>query len=135
MLSLPPDMFTIEQLNDLHDRLGTMETFPEYVRALRSAGVRSFDSYLFDGHSEFFGSDGHMVQSGAAHETLTIADISNQQSFLDQLHLHSQHKTSYLEMSKGLAESGVERWSVDTTRMTMTYYDNAGNQMLVEALE
>jgi len=76
-----------------------------------------------------------MVQSGAAHETLTVADISNQQSFLDQLHIHSQHKTSYLEMSKGLAESGVERWSVDTTRMTMTYYDNAGNQMLVEALE
>jgi uncharacterized protein YbcV (DUF1398 family) len=43
--------------------------------------------------------------------------------------------TSYLEMSKGLAESGIEKWTVDTNRMTMTFYDKAGKEMLVEAIE
>ena len=38
-------------------------------------------------------------------------------------------------MSKGLAESGIEKWTVDTSRMTMTFYDKAGNEMLVETIK
>jgi uncharacterized protein YbcV (DUF1398 family) len=38
-------------------------------------------------------------------------------------------------MSKGLAESGIEKWIVDVNRMTMSYVDRAGNEMLVEAIE
>jgi uncharacterized protein YbcV (DUF1398 family) len=128
-------MFTIEQINDLHDRLGTMETFPQYVRALKSAGVQRYDSYLVDGHSEYFGAEGYTVKSLAVHAQLTVADTSNRQEFLEHLKLHNQHKTSYLEMSQGLAESGIEKWTVDTNRMTMTFYDKAGNEMLVEAIE
>lgn len=48
-------MSTIEQINALHDRLGNAETLFEYVRALNAIGVEKFDSYLIDGHSEFFG--------------------------------------------------------------------------------
>jgi hypothetical protein len=44
-------MFTIEQINDLHDRLGSARTFREYVRALKALGVERCDSYLADGHS------------------------------------------------------------------------------------
>jgi uncharacterized protein YbcV (DUF1398 family) len=128
-------MFTIEQINDLHDRVGTMETFPQYVRALKSAGVETYDSYLVDGHSEYFGRDGYAVKSPALHEKLTVADTSNREEFLEHLNLHNQHKTTYLEMSRGLAESGIEKWTVDTNRMTMTFYDKAGNEMLVEAIE
>jgi hypothetical protein len=36
-------------------------------------------------------------------------------------------------MSKGPADSGVERWTVDTTRMT-PFYDRGGNALLVEAI-
>ena len=128
-------MFTIEQLNDLHDRLGTMETFPQYVRALKSAGVERYDSYVVDGHSDYFCRDSYMVKSPAVHEKLTVADTSNREVFLEHLSLHNQHKTSYLEMSRGLAESGIEKWTVDTNRMTMTFYDKAANEMLVEAIE
>jgi hypothetical protein len=32
-------MFTIEQINDLHDRLGSARTFSEYLRALKAIGV------------------------------------------------------------------------------------------------
>jgi hypothetical protein len=37
-------MFTIEQINDLHDRLGSAKTFPEYVRGLKALGVERSDS-------------------------------------------------------------------------------------------
>jgi len=56
-------MFTIEQTNDLHARLGSARTFPAYVLALKGLGVERYDSYLSDGHSEYFGRDGHTVVS------------------------------------------------------------------------
>ena len=34
-----------------------------------------------------------------------------------------------------LAESGVAKWTFDTIRMTMTYYDQAGNEMLAEEVK
>jgi Protein of unknown function (DUF1398) len=54
-------MFTIEQINDLHARLGNAKTFPDYVRALKTLGVERYDSYLADGHSEYEGQGGHRV--------------------------------------------------------------------------
>jgi uncharacterized protein YbcV (DUF1398 family) len=39
-----------------------------------------------------------------------------------------------LEMSRGLADSGVEKWTFDTHKMTITYYDKDGTELLVEAI-
>jgi len=38
-------------------------------------------------------------------------------------------------MSRGLAQSGIERWTVDTGRMTMAFHDKAGKEMLVEQIK
>jgi len=127
-------MFTIEQINELHNRLGSANTLLEYVRALRAVGVERYDSYVTDGHSEYFGKDGHMVPSPPAHETLLVAETSNRESFLRHLKLHEQGETTYIEMSQGLAESGIEKWSVDANRETMTFLDKEGHEMLVERI-
>jgi uncharacterized protein YbcV (DUF1398 family) len=37
-------------------------------------------------------------------------------------------------MSKGLAQSGIEKWTVDAVRMTVTFYDKAGREMLIEQI-
>jgi len=37
-------MFSIEQINDLHARLGSARTLPEYVLALKGLGVERYDS-------------------------------------------------------------------------------------------
>jgi hypothetical protein len=37
-------------------------------------------------------------------------------------------------MFSGLAESGIEKWTVNTGRMSMTFYDKAGREMLVEEM-
>ena len=128
-------MFTIEQINDLHARLGEAETLFEYVRSLNAIGVEKYDSYLTDGHSEYFGKRGHKVISPPAHDKLSIAEKSNRENFLKHLKLHEQGKTTYIEMSKGLAESGIEKWTVDTGKLTMIFYDKAGSEMLVENIK
>jgi len=125
---------TLDQINDIHDRLGNAETLAAYVGALKALGIEKYDSYLTDGHSDYFGVHGEKVSSPPAHDKLSIAETSNKDTFLKHLKLHEQGKTSYVEMSQGLAESGIEKWTVDTNQMTMIFYDKAGNEMLVETI-
>jgi uncharacterized protein YbcV (DUF1398 family) len=128
-------MFTLEQINRVHDQLGKATTLPQYLRALKAIGVDKCDSFVTDGHSEYSGKEGHKVISSPEHEELKIAAISNREAFIKHLNLHSQRKTSYLEMSRGLADSGIEKWRFDTNKMTMTYYDKASNVMLLEEIK
>src|SRR5215469_18169032 len=107
-------MFNLEQINRIHDQLGKAATLAQYLQALKAIGVDKCDSFISDGHSEYFGKEGHKVSSSSAHEKLKIADISNREDFIKHLDLHNQRKTSYLEMSKGLAGSGIEKWTFDT---------------------
>jgi uncharacterized protein YbcV (DUF1398 family) len=127
-------LFTLEQIHDIHDRLGSMERFAEYVRELGAIGVERYDSYLTDGHSEYFAEDGRSVVSAAVHEVLAVADATDREKVVEHLGRHELGRTSYLEMSKGLADSGVEKWTVDTNAMTLTYIDKQGRGLVTEAI-
>jgi uncharacterized protein YbcV (DUF1398 family) len=128
-------MFTLEQINNIHDRFGKADTLAQYLEALKNIGVDKCDSFIADGHSEYLGKGGHRVISPPVHHKLSIADTSNRERFLEHLSLHNQGMTNYVEMSKGLADSGIEKWTFDTNKMTMTYYDKDGNEILVEAIK
>lgn len=130
----PITMFTIEQINSIHDRLGNADTLADYLNALAAIGIHKYDSYLTDGHSEYFGAQGEKVISPPAHEKLSIAETSNRETFLKHLKLHQEGKTNYVEMSQGLADSGIEKWTFDTTRLTITYYDKSGAEILTETI-
>ncbi len=95
-------MFTLEQINDAHDRLGNAATLAAYLRELISIGVASFTSYLCDGHSEFFGSGGYSLESPAAPKQLTIGDAGNRERTIGQLPLYSQQKHHLVDSAKGL---------------------------------
>lgn len=127
-------MFTLQQIDDLHARLGKAKTLAQYVRALHAIGVEHYDSYLTDGHSEYFGKDGYKIVCPPVHDLLVIAEVSQRDSFLQHLRRHELGETGYMDMSRGLAESGIEKWSVDAEGMTMTFYDRAGNAMLVNRI-
>jgi uncharacterized protein YbcV (DUF1398 family) len=125
-------VYTIEQIEELHGRLGSAATMADYVRSLAAIGVVSYDSYVSDGHSEYLGHDGHGVISQPEHDQLTVAVDSDRKVFLNVLRRHERGETSYLEMSRGMADSGVEGWTVDTHAMTMTFHDRSGEILLAE---
>jgi len=83
-------VFTIEQIEELHRRLGSAETLADYVRSLADIGVVRYDSYVSDGHSEYFGHDGHRVTSQPVHEQLSVAVDSDRTAFLDHLRHHER---------------------------------------------
>ena len=127
-------MFTLEQIDDTHDRFGHQDTLVQYLRALNAIGVERSESFIADGHSEYFGKGGETVVTPSAHEVLTIAGTSSRDGLLEHLARHGEGKTSYVEMSTGLAQSGVEKWTFDTSALTITYYDKAGHELLTEAI-
>jgi aminoglycoside 6'-N-acetyltransferase len=129
-----PD-FTLEQIHDIHVRLGTMEQFPAYVRALNAIGVEQYESFLTDGHSEYFGRALTTVRSEPVHDPLEVSDVSDREAVVDHLRLHEAGKSSYIELSTGLADSGVEKWTVDTSAMTLTFVDKRGTALVVQAID
>lgn len=69
------------------------------------------------------------------HEVLPVAETGQCETFLQHPRRHERRETTYLEMSRGLAQSGIEKWTVDTGRMTMTFSDKADREMLVEQIK
>src|SRR5690349_20241331 len=78
-------MFTLEQINAIHDQLGSAESLAQYVKALSALGIETYDSYIMDGHSEYVGKNGQKVISPSTHEMLTITDTSDKETFLKHL--------------------------------------------------
>jgi uncharacterized protein YbcV (DUF1398 family) len=127
-------VFTLAQIEELHGRLGRAESLSEYVRSLAALGVERYDSFVSDGHSEYMGADPLRVTSPAVHDELTVALTSDRDALSDHLRRHGEGSTNYLEMSKGLADGGIVKWTVDTHAMTMTFYDRAGEALLIEQI-
>ena len=127
-------MFTIADVEAVHDRLGAADTLREYLCELNAIGVARSDSFLSDGHTEYFSEGGYKVIGAPTHETLIVAACASLDQTRDHLQRHSRGETSYIEMSKGLAASGIEKWTFDTKRMTISYCDAAGNEVLMEEI-
>jgi len=127
-------MFTIDQINEAHAKIKSGADFPIYIQDLFGLGVTGFETYVDDGRTVYFGDAGIKTQSAAKYTALKLADESDKDQFQEDLKDHQQGKTSYQTFCLDCAWSGVEKWVVDMAKMTCTYYDKAGNEMLAEAI-
>lgn len=127
-------MFTIQQIKEAHSKVKSGADFPKYIQDIIQLGVESYESFVSDGHAEYYGSDGYKTQSDAKYPSLVIAAQSDKIQFQKDLKEHQQGKTAYLTFCRISAEWGVEKWVVDMSKMTCTYYDKSGNELLVETI-
>lgn len=127
-------MFTIEQIKTAHSKVKSGADFPQYVQDLIHLGVTSYESFVADGHTDYHGQADYKTSSPGKYETLTIAEKSNIEQFKSDLKAHQQGKTDYMTFCNDCAKSGVEKWEVCMKKMTCTYYDKAGKEMLEEII-
>lgn len=126
--------FTLEQIEKVHNELGNANTLSDYARGLNALGVLSYDSYVTDGHSVYYGKNGYSITSPALHEVYPMAKKSDIASFQEIMRRSQAGKIGYEDMVKGLAHSGIEKWTMDTEKMTFTYTDVSGAKVLIEEL-
>jgi uncharacterized protein YbcV (DUF1398 family) len=127
-------MFTIDQIKAAHSKVKSGADFPNYIQELIQLGVTSYETYVSDGHTEYFGKDAYQTSTTPTYDTLFIAEISNAEQFKMDLKAHQQGQTDYPTFCKDCAKSGIEKWTVAMDKMTCTYYDKAENELLTEII-
>ena len=127
-------MFTIQQIHEAHSKVKSGADFPKYMQDIIAFGVTSFETFVFDNHTNYYGVNDFQIASVGFSETLTIADESNVEQFKSDLKSHQQGNTDYMTFLNDCAKSGVEKWIVVMDKMTCSYYDKVGNEMVVEVI-
>lgn len=127
-------MFTVEQIKEAHSKVKSGADFPGYIREIKQLGVTAFETWTIDSHTEYFGKDGYQTKSKSMYENLVISDNSDKEKFKHYLKIHQQGETDYFTFCKHCAETGVKKWFVCLDSLTCTYYDKAGNEILVEQI-
>jgi len=127
-------MFTLQQIQEAHSKVKSGADFPKYMQDIIALGVTSFETFVFDNHTNYYGKDNYHIASKGFSETLSVADESNVEQFKSDLKAHQQGKTDYMTFLTDCAKSGVEKWMVVMDKMTCSYYDKAGNEMVVEVI-
>lgn len=127
-------MFTVVQIDQAHEKVKTGADFPKYIQEIKQMGVTAFETWVIDGHTEYFGKNDYQTISRPQYGNLTIADISDSEKFSRLLKTHQQGETDYFTFCKHCAETGIEKWLVRLDEMTCTYYDKAGNKILEEQI-
>ena len=127
-------MFTIDQIKAVHSKVKSGADFPAYIQDLKALGVIYYETFVSDGHTDYFGANDYKTSSPALYVPLMIADASNVDQFKIDIKAHQQGKTDYLTFCNDCAKSGLEKWAVSIEKMTCTYFDEAGNELLVEQI-
>ncbi|WAC42352.1 DUF1398 domain-containing protein [Pedobacter sp. SL55] len=127
-------MFTVAQIEQAHEKVKSGADFPKYIQEIKEMGVLSFETWVDDSHTEYYGADGYQTSSQPQYENLEISLKTNQDQFVKQLKAHQQGQTDYYTFCKDCAETGIEKWIVDLNQMTCIYYDKAGEEVLVEQM-
>ena len=127
-------MFTVKQIKDAHAKVKSGADFPQYMQDLIALGVISFETFVYDNHTNYYGANDFKTSSEGFLETLTISDQINILQFQTDLKAHQQGKTDYMTFLNDCAKLGVEKWIVVMDKMTCSYYDKNGNEMVVEKI-
>jgi len=125
-------MFTLQQIGAAHAKVKTGADFPSYIRDLKTLGVIYYETFVSDGHTEYQGNNQQTVISEPKYQPLHIKSTPNPEQFRSDLAGHQQGRSDYLAFCRQSAAAGIEKWAICMEQMTCTYFDKAGNKILVE---
>jgi len=127
-------MFSISDIKAAHSKVKSGADFPAYIQEIKQLGVTGYDSFVTDGHVDYFGANGFTTSSDPKYTALHIAAEADNQLFIQYLKAHQQGSSDYPTFCSQSAETGIEKWHVDVNQMTCTYFDVKGNSILVEKI-
>lgn len=124
--------FTIEEIKAEHQKVKTGADFPKYIQSIKNLGVSHYTAYVEEGNTAYFDAENNAANTGSKYDQLTISETVNLDQFKSRLKLHQQGGTNYMTFCNDCAENGVKGWNMDLNKMTCTYFDTKGNEILEE---
>ncbi|SDL64122.1 Uncharacterized conserved protein YbcV, DUF1398 family, partial [Pedobacter sp. ok626] len=117
-----------------HEKVKSGADFPKYIQAIKKLGVEEFVTYVSDSHTQYFRNNGPQISSKAKYEPLVVAAVSHKKKFTKYLNMHQAGQTDYLSFCRHCAETGIDRWIVNLSLRTCTYYDQKSQLILTESI-
>jgi uncharacterized protein YbcV (DUF1398 family) len=127
-------MFTIDQIKEAHAKVKSGADFPAYIQDLIALGVKGYDTFVNDGHVEYFGVDDFRAVATETYNSISIAPAANKERFIEFLVMHQDGQTDYLSFCNHAAQCGIAKWSVNIIEMICTYFDQSGAEILIEKI-
>jgi uncharacterized protein YbcV (DUF1398 family) len=127
-------MFTIEQIENAHQKVKSGADFLKYIQEIKRLGVKSYETWVSDNRTVYFGEESYQTQSLPKYDCLTIANNSDKALLIYYLKMHQQGEIDYFQFCQRCAETGVEKWIVDLDKLTCTYFDKDQNNVLTEPI-
>ena len=87
-----------------------------------------------DGTVIYSGVDNFQISTTTVIGPLVIVSVLDIETFKSDLKNHQQGNTDYHTFCEDCAKSGIEKWIINLSNMTCTYYDSLGNEILVEKI-
>ena len=116
-------MFTIEQIKSSHSKVKSGADFPAYIQDIQKLGVIYYETFVFNGNSDYYGADNYKISTGKKYNILSIAEKSNLQQFKSDIKAHQQGETDFPTFCRDCTKSGIEKWVICLKKMTCTYFD------------
>jgi len=127
-------MFTIAQIKQAHSKVKTGEDFPAYIQDIIQLGVQGYDTFVNDGHVEYFGANDFRTAATDTYERITVAPSANKERFIESLVMHQGGQTDYLTFCHHAAQCGIAKWSVNIIEMTCSYFDLSDATIIIEKI-
>ena len=83
-------MFTVEQIKTAHHKVKSGADFPAYIQDIKKLGVTYYETFVTDGHTDYYGANDYKTSSVAIYEALRIAQVSNIELFRADIKAHQQ---------------------------------------------
>ncbi|MBK8980819.1 MAG: DUF1398 family protein [Ignavibacteria bacterium] len=83
-------MFTLEQIKSAHSKVRSGADFPAYIQEIKKSGVTNYDSFVSDGHIDYYGADDFKISSPGKYEEMKIADDSDIEQFKADIKAHQE---------------------------------------------
>lgn len=127
-------MFTLDQIKTVHEKVKSGADFPSYIKEIKALGVTHYESYVPDGRVDYHGLNNYIVKAPEKYEPMPFSDEVKIDQFKAELLAHQQGKTDYLTFIAMCAETGIEKWEICLNKMTCTYFDKTGKEVLIEQI-
>lgn len=127
-------MFTIDQIEKAHGKVKSGADFPSYIQEIKQLGIIAFETWVNDSHTNYFGKNDYQQKSKPKYALLNISENSDKEKFIKSLKSHQKGETDYNTFCNHCAETGIEKWVAQLDKMTCTYFDKLGAEILVEQI-
>ncbi|TEB41304.1 DUF1398 domain-containing protein, partial [Flavobacterium circumlabens] len=97
-------MFTIEQIKEAHGKVKSGADFPNYIQDLIILGVKGYDTFVHDGHVEYYGVNNYSVTADEKYPEIKISVAVNKELFIEFLVKHQNGETDYLTFCNHAAQ-------------------------------